>query len=97
MSVSLSPNPRNILVSRTRLLAAVSLALATISVGGTLAVLAGGGAQGSAGAEGTPETASPDRATLYHRSAEAARGPGRSQPTAAEPGRSAAERFHHFR
>jgi hypothetical protein len=79
-------------VTRTRLLAAASVAVATASAIVTLAVTAGGGAESPAAPTGQPATAKPDAATIYHHSVEQP-----SPPLGAEQGRRAAEDFHHFR
>jgi hypothetical protein len=77
---------------RTPILAAASCLVATASIAVTLAVTsAGGGEAVSPSPSATPDTATPDRATLYQRGAEA------PQPAGSIDGRRAAERFHHFR
>jgi hypothetical protein len=68
----MNPLPMNapdIPITRTGVLAAASVAIATCSVAVTLAVTSGGGEAGEPAAGGMPETAKPDAATLYHHSA----------------------------
>lgn len=74
---------------RIPLLAAASGLVAAASITVTLA-LAGGGDSASR-PSAAPETATPDRATLYQRGAEA------PQPAPSIDGQRQAERFHHFR
>ena len=68
MSAPVPLGSPGIQITRTGLLAAVSVVVATCSIAVTLAVAGGGGTDESA-PDGQPETAKPDAATLYHHGA----------------------------
>jgi hypothetical protein len=68
MSAPVPLGSPGIQITRTGLLAAVSVVVATCSIAVTLAV-AGGGADGEPAAAAQPETAKPPAATLYHHGA----------------------------
>jgi hypothetical protein len=69
MSAPVPLGSPGIQITRTGLLAAVSVVVATCSIAVTLAVAGGGGADGEPAAAAQPETAKPDAATLYHHGA----------------------------
>lgn len=75
---------------RVPLLASASGLIAAASIAVTLAV-AGGGGETASRPSAAPESATPDRATLYQRGAEVQR------PGSSIAGQRSAERFHHFR
>jgi hypothetical protein len=68
MSAPVPLGSPDIRITRTGLLAAVSVVVATCSIAVTLAVAGGGGADEPAAAA-QHETAKPDAATLYHHGA----------------------------
>jgi hypothetical protein len=65
MSAPVPFQPPEVGITRTGLLAAASVVVATCSVAVTLAVAGGGGDTGEPAAAGA-ESAKPDAATLYH-------------------------------
>jgi hypothetical protein len=69
MSAPVPLNPPGIQVTRTGLLAAASVVVATCSIAVTLAVAGGGAGTDEPAAAVQPETAQPDAATLYHHGA----------------------------
>ena len=70
MSAPVPVNTPDIQITRTGLLAAASVVIATTSVAVTLAVSTGGEADEPAAPSGTPATAQPDAAKTYHHSIE---------------------------
>jgi hypothetical protein len=74
---------------RVPLLASASGLIVAASI--TLTLTVAGGGDSTARPSAAPETATPDRATLYQRGAEFQR------PGSSIAGQRSAERFHHFR
>ena len=69
MSAPVPLGSPDIRITRTGLLAAASVVVATCSVAVTLAVAGGGGGTGEPATAAQPATAKPDAATLYHHGA----------------------------